>query len=422
MFYVDFVRHQTINVQAVSADVFSVKEDIYVAMASPGSDSCVVMEWDHIEMNFRKFDNIPGESVAGCKSVVIRDHVLLLVARRLGGSHLYRFDKAQNRFVPFQTLLEEDEGLEGRLKGSPQSPPNVSQEPADIEVFRLDGDWYLALVLDGTYSTVLYKWTQGLQITNKTTNQTTRAGESRLFSFLPYQSLSGGTEGEEEGSQWSRTTDIEFVSRDDGEAGSIHYLVVSGRSRATPALYLWSRTTRRFQPHGKIPASSTEDQVLGVKAFCPPADEGSRDTYLALACYIGDSRVLRWTTTTAGKQPQFTEVQVLPSRGAMVLQPFVVMEDQGRQDQQGQGDQYLALGSDFSFTRIYRWDSESRRFARHREVYVQSPRSFSPVVDSDLVGDRNPGDRDRRRRSFVFSCSLRGKSTVFEHLVVDLSL
>lgn len=44
----------------MSADIFSFKEDIYVAMAAPNSNSCVVMEWDHIEMNFRKFDNITG--------------------------------------------------------------------------------------------------------------------------------------------------------------------------------------------------------------------------------------------------------------------------------------------------------------------------------------------------------------------------
>lgn len=56
----DFVRHQSIPIQSMSADIFTFKEDIYVAMAAPNSNSCVVMEWDHIEMNFRKFDNITG--------------------------------------------------------------------------------------------------------------------------------------------------------------------------------------------------------------------------------------------------------------------------------------------------------------------------------------------------------------------------
>lgn len=58
--FTDFVRHQSIPIQSMSADIFSFKEDIYVAMAAPNSNSCVVMEWDHIEMNFRQFDNITG--------------------------------------------------------------------------------------------------------------------------------------------------------------------------------------------------------------------------------------------------------------------------------------------------------------------------------------------------------------------------
>ena len=60
MCFLDFIRHQAIPIQSMSADIFSSKEDIYVAMAAPYSNSCVVMEWDHIEMNFRKFDNITG--------------------------------------------------------------------------------------------------------------------------------------------------------------------------------------------------------------------------------------------------------------------------------------------------------------------------------------------------------------------------
>uniref|UniRef100_A0A672GLC0 Leucine-rich repeat LGI family member 2-like n=1 Tax=Salarias fasciatus TaxID=181472 RepID=A0A672GLC0_SALFA len=59
----DFVRHQSIPVQAMSADIFSFKEDIYIALAAPNTNSCVIMEWDHIEMNFRKFDNITGRDI-----------------------------------------------------------------------------------------------------------------------------------------------------------------------------------------------------------------------------------------------------------------------------------------------------------------------------------------------------------------------
>lgn len=56
----DFVRHQSIPIQSMSADIFTFKEDIFVAMAAQNSNSCVIMEWDHIEMNFRKLDNITG--------------------------------------------------------------------------------------------------------------------------------------------------------------------------------------------------------------------------------------------------------------------------------------------------------------------------------------------------------------------------
>lgn len=44
----------------MSADIFSYKEDVYVALAVPNSDSCIIMEWDHIETHFRPFDNITG--------------------------------------------------------------------------------------------------------------------------------------------------------------------------------------------------------------------------------------------------------------------------------------------------------------------------------------------------------------------------
>lgn len=49
----------------MSADIFFHKEDIYVAMAVPNSDSCIIMEWDHIETKFRPFDNITGLTMLG---------------------------------------------------------------------------------------------------------------------------------------------------------------------------------------------------------------------------------------------------------------------------------------------------------------------------------------------------------------------
>ncbi|XP_072241148.1 leucine-rich repeat LGI family member 2-like [Leuresthes tenuis] len=333
----DFVRHQSIPIQSMSADIFSFKEDIYVAMAAPNFNSCMIMEWDHIEMNFRKFDNITGKSVVGCKSVLIENHVLIIVTQLFGGSHIYKFDDQQNKFTKFQTI----------------EVFNISK-PNDMEVFQMDGDWYF-LIVDSSKAglSTLYKWTD--------------QPERNETGFYSYQYLH----------EWFRDTDAEFV-----EVDGKSYLILASRSQS-PVIYLWNKSTLKFILHGEIPYV---DDVVSVKAF-----RVDGELYLALACYIGDSKVLKWSNK------QFTEVQALPSRGAMILQPFTFTDRH-----------YLALGSDYSFTQIYLWDGETKTFHKFKDVYVQSPRSFT-VVTTD-------------RRSFIFSSSLKGKSMVFEHIFVDLSL
>ncbi|TKS68233.1 Leucine-rich repeat LGI family member 2 [Collichthys lucidus] len=333
----DFVRHQSIPIQSMSADIFSFKEDIYVAMAAPNSNSCVVMEWDHIEMNFRKFDNITGKSVVGCKSVLIDNHVLIIVTQLFGGSHIYKFDDQQNKFTKFQTI----------------EVFNISK-PNDIEVFQMDGDWYF-LIVDSSKSglSTLYKWTD-----QPDRNET---------GFYSYQFLH----------EWFRDTDAEFL-----EVEGKSYLILASRSQS-PVIYLWNKSTLKFILHEEIPHV---DDVVAVKAF-----REENELYLAMTCYIGDSKVLKWANK------QFTEVQALPSRGAMILQPFTFTDRH-----------YLALGSDYSFTQIYLWDTETKTFHKFKDIYVQSPRSFT-VVNTD-------------RRNFIFSSSFKGKSMVFEHIIVDLSL
>ncbi|KAF3687709.1 Leucine-rich repeat LGI family member 2 Leucine-rich glioma-inactivated protein 2 Precursor [Channa argus] len=333
----DFVRHQSIPIQSMSADIFSFKEDIYVAMAAPNSNSCVVMEWDHIEMNFRKFDNITGKSVAGCKSVLIDSYVLIIVTQLFGGSHIYKFDDQQNKFTRFQTI----------------EVFNISK-PNDIEVFKIDGVWYFVIVDSSKAGlSTLYKWTD--------------QPERNATGFYTYQFLH----------EWFRDTDAEFV-----EVDGKFYLILTSRSQS-PIIYLWNKSTLKFILHGEI---TNVDDVVAVKAFRVEAE-----LYLAMTCYIGDSKVLKWSTK------QFTEVQTLPSRGAMILQPFTVTDRH-----------YLALGSDYSFTQIYLWDVETKTFHKFKDIYVQSPRSFT-VVTTD-------------RRNFIFSSSFKGKSMVFEHIIVDLSL
>ncbi|XP_070836576.1 leucine-rich repeat LGI family member 2-like [Chaetodon trifascialis] len=333
----DFVRHQSIPIQSMSADIFSFKEDIYVAMAAPNSNSCVVMEWDHIEMNFRKFDNITGKSVVGCRSVLIENHVLIIVTQLFGGSHIYKFDDQQNKFTKFQTI----------------EVFNISK-PNDIEVFQMDGDWYFVIVDSSKAGlSTLYKWTD-----QPDRNET---------GFYSYQFLH----------EWFRDTDAEFV-----EVDGKSYLILASRSQA-PVMYLWNKSSLKFLLHGEIPHV---DDVVAVKAF-----REENELYLAMTCYIGDSKVLKWANK------QFSEVQALPSRGAMILQPFTFTDRH-----------YLALGSDYSFTQIYLWDVETKTFHKFKDIYVQSPRSFTAVTTD--------------RRNFIFSSSFKGKSMVFEHIIVDLSL
>ncbi|XP_046900429.1 leucine-rich repeat LGI family member 2-like [Hypomesus transpacificus] len=333
----DFVRHQSIPIQSLSADIFSHKEDIYVAMAAPNSNSCVVMEWDHIEMNFRRFDNITGKSVVGCKSIVIENHALIIMTQLFGGSHIYKFDDQQNKFTKFQTI----------------EVFNISK-PNDIEVFQIAGEWYFVIVDSSKAGlSTLYKWTD-----EPDRNET---------GFFSYQFLH----------EWFRDTDAEFIEVD-GKAN----LILASRSQA-PVIYIWNKSTLKFMLHGEIP---NVDDVVAVKAFLV-----EDDLYLAMTCYIGDSKILKWTSK------QFSELQALPSRGAMVLQPFSFKERH-----------YLALGSDYSFTQIYLWSEDTKTFGKFKDIYVQSPRSFT-IVSND-------------RRNFIFSSSFKGKSMVFEHVIVDLSL
>ncbi|KAL6487701.1 hypothetical protein MHYP_G00043270 [Metynnis hypsauchen] len=326
----DFIPHQTINTQSMSADIFSYKEDIYVAMAVPNSDSCIIMEWDHIETKFRPFDNITGQSIIGCSSVLIGEQALIIVTQLFTGSHIYKFDQEQNKFTKFQTV----EML------------NVSK-PNDIEVFKIGDEWFF-LIVDSSKAgmSTLFKW-----------NDT---------GFFPHQFLH----------EWFRDTDVEFVDLD-GKS----ILILVSRSQV-PVIYHWNKSTQMFVHFDEIP---NMDDMVSVKAF-----RINNVLYLALACYIGDSKVLKWT----GKH--FEEVQGLPSRGAMVLQPFSF-----------KNHNYLILSSDYSFSQIYRWDEEKQIFVKFREVYVQWPRSFTSL---------STGQRD-----FFLATSFKGKTKVFEHVLVDYS-
>ncbi|KAK7169880.1 hypothetical protein R3I94_000196 [Phoxinus phoxinus] len=327
----DFVPLHSVPTESLSVDTFSHKNDVYVAIAAPNAESCMVLQWDHIEMNFRTYDNITGQSIVGCKSVIIQNQVFVIVAQLFGGSHIYKFDEDQSKFTKFQDI-----------EVSKISKPN------DIEAFQIGNDWFF-IIADSSKAglSTLYKWNDK--------------------GFYSYQSLH----------EWFRDTDAEFVNLD----GKAH-LILASRSQV-PVIYQWSRSTQKFALQGEIP--NMED-VVAVKAFWI-----KEELYLAMTRYIGDSKVLRWTAK------EFSEVQALPSRGSMILQPFSFKERN-----------YLALGSDYTFSQIYLWDAEKKVFERFKEVYIQAPRSFT-VVSTD-------------RRDFVFASSFKGNTQIYEHIIIDLSL
>ncbi|XP_063043600.1 leucine-rich repeat LGI family member 2a, partial [Engraulis encrasicolus] len=328
----DFVLHQSVASESLSVDTFSFKNDVYVAIAAPNTESCMVMQWDHIEMYFRSYDNITGQSIVGCKSVQIQDQVFVIVAQLFGGSHIYKFDEDQSRFIKFQDI-----------EVSKISKPN------DIEAFQIATDWFF-VIADSSKAglSTLYRWNDK--------------------GFYSHQSLH----------EWFRDTDAEFVSLD----GKPH-LILASRSQV-PVIYQWNRGSQKFVLQGEVP--NMED-VVAVKAF--RVDD---NLYLAMTRYIGDSKVLRWTAPK-----QFSEVQALPSRGAMILQPFTFKQRH-----------YLALGSDYTFSRVYAWDAEAGAFQRFKEVYIQAPRSFT-AVSTD-------------RRDFLFASSFKGSTQIYEHILIDLSL
>uniref|UniRef100_A0A670ZF65 Leucine rich repeat LGI family member 2 n=1 Tax=Pseudonaja textilis TaxID=8673 RepID=A0A670ZF65_PSETE len=327
----DFVVHQILPYQSVSIDTFNSKNDVYVAIAQTSMENCMVLEWDHIEKNFRSYDNITGQSIVGCKAILIDDQVFVVVAQLFGGSHIYKYEESWTKFVKFQDI-----------EVSRISKPN------DIELFQIESETFF-VIADSSKAglTTVYKWN------NK--------------GFYSYQSLH----------EWFRDTDAEFVDID----GKAH-LILSSRSQI-PIILQWNKSSRKFLPHSEIP--NMED-VLAVKSF---RIQGS--LYISLTRFIGDSRVMKWDSK------QFVEIQAVPSRGAMTLQPFSF-----------KGHHYLALGSDYTFSQIFQWDEEKSLFQVFKEIYVQAPRSFT-AVSTD-------------RRDFFFASSFKGHTQIFEHVVVDLSL
>ncbi|XP_030630951.1 leucine-rich glioma-inactivated protein 1b [Chanos chanos] len=175
---------------------------------------------------------------------------------------------------------------------------------------------------------------------------------------------------------WYRDTDIEYL-----DIGNKPHLILSSSSQC-PVIYQWSKSQKQFDRRTDIPEM---EDVYAVKHF-----KVKGELYICLTRFIGDSKVMKWDGS------MFTETQTMPSRGSMVFQPVSF------------GNwQYAILGSDFSLTQVYQWDVKKGQFVHFQELNIQAPRAFS------LVSIDN--------KEFLLASSFKGKTQIYEHLMIDLS-
>uniref|UniRef100_A0A4W5QYQ4 Leucine-rich glioma-inactivated protein 1 n=1 Tax=Hucho hucho TaxID=62062 RepID=A0A4W5QYQ4_9TELE len=175
---------------------------------------------------------------------------------------------------------------------------------------------------------------------------------------------------------WYRDTDVEYLEI----SGKPHLILASSSQR--PVVYQWSKSLKQFDRRTDIPEM---EDVFAVKHF-----KVKSELFICLTRFIGDSKVMRWDGA------MFKEVQTMPSRGSMVFQPVSI------------GNwQYAILGSDYSLTQVYQWDLKRGQFVHFQDLNIQAPRAFS------LVSIDN--------RKFLLASSFRGKTQIYEHLMIDLS-
>lgn len=221
------------------------------------------------------------------------------------------------------------------------------RKPNDVETFHIDGERFFVIADSSKAgSTTLYKWNGN--------------------GFYSHQSLH----------PWHRDTDVEYLEI----SGKPHLILSSSSQR--PVIYQWNRGQRRFERRTDIPEM---EDVYAVKHF-----RVKNELFVCLTRFIGDSKVMRWNGA------MFTELQSMASRGSMIFQPISLG-----------GWQYTILGSDYSLTQVYRWDSKSGRFVHFQELNVQAPRAFA-LVSVD-------------KRDLLLASSFKGRTQIYEHLIIDMS-
>ncbi|KAM6951785.1 leucine-rich glioma-inactivated protein 1b isoform 2-T2 [Aplochiton taeniatus] len=202
------------------------------------------------------------------------------------------------------------------------------------------------------------------------------ADSSKAGSTTVYKWNGNGFYSQQSLHPWYRDTDVEYLEI----SGKPHLILSSSSQR--PVVYQWNRGLKKFDRRTDIPEM---EDVFSVKHF-----RVKGDLFICLTRFIGDSKVMRWDGA------MFKEVQTVPSRGSMVFQPVAV------------GNwQYAILGSDYSLTQVYQWDAKNSHFVQSQELNIQAPRAFSLVsVDN---------------REFLLASSFKGKTQIYEHLMIDLS-
>ncbi|KAF3853617.1 hypothetical protein F7725_014305 [Dissostichus mawsoni] len=263
----------------------------------------------------------------------------------------HSFDCMTAEFASYQSLKFESISVGAFTFGDDQYIQDIDilkiRKPNDIETFMIDGESFFVIADSSKAgSTTVYKWNGN--------------------GFYSHQSLH----------PWFRDTDVEHL-----EIGNKPHLILSSSSQR-PVVYQWNRSQKLFERRTDIP--DMED-VFSVKHF-----KVKGELFICLTRFIGDSKVMRWDGA------MFKEVQTFPSRGSMVFQPVSI------------GNwQYAILGSDYSLTQVYQWDTERGQFVPSQELNIQAPRAFSMVSIDNRV--------------FLLASSFKGKTQIYEHLLIDLS-
>ncbi|XP_051883789.1 leucine-rich glioma-inactivated protein 1b isoform X2 [Pristis pectinata] len=230
----DFAPYQTLKFQSMSVESFNYMSDIYVMIAQPFAGNCTILEWDHVEMVFRNFDNITGTSTIFCKPLIVEGQLFVVVAQLFGGSYIYKRDTSANKFIKLQDI--------DILK---------IKKPNDIESFQIEGEWFF-IIADSSKggTTTIYKWNGN--------------------GFYSHQLLH----------RWYRDIDVEYIEI----ANKPHLILLSSSQR--PVVYQWNKGKKEFIWRIDIP--DTED-VHAVKHF-----KIKDNLYICLTRFLGDSKVMKW--------------------------------------------------------------------------------------------------------------------------------